>query len=490
MTTLEADLHDADALQLGRGGRRFPQTWSRSASHPANRVRKLAEPPHEVELPAQVEAALWDQLAWADLLDSEQQRPSLVEAYVRSLNQLDGFRRDVGQLVRAASLVNLEFRQAAGATHEQARDVAMNAKLDEMLAAASADWFPTLNVLDGNVASKTESDLREQLSHALRAAVHQFVENFFAMLARLVDRQLVGLVEWLPNHCCSYHFFKQVVIQENEGATRRVNESTSKDPELAFTSERIGTRTTTVTKGKGTHHHRLARHEHTVINAVRTSIRNTRVVMPPQVEALLEQVPEWLYPFVAIIDGDIVRERIIERETKVEHWQDVVIQDEPIYGCEPGVIIGPYVLTGWGPREVAAEQGRRSAQRASAELVQTQQVVAWRAPCFAAAAAAMAILALVLLAGSLRGHGGSLLTLLATGAAIGAAWQAVFDFLTARNGGAHAANAAHWFTASIGCQLLIALWLVARAFGPLSWSIPIILGIVAVVCYAAGRRLC
>lgn len=101
----------------------------------------------------------------------------------------------------------------------------------------------------------------------------------------------------------------------------------------------------------------------------------------------------------------------------------------------------------------------------------------------------MAILALVLLAGSLRGHGGSLLTALAA-AAIGAAWQAAFDFFTARNSGAHAAIAAHWFTASIGCQFLIALWLVARGYGPLSWSIPIVLGIMAVVCYAAGRRIC
>lgn len=37
----------------------------------------------------------------------------------------------------------------------------------------------------------------------------------YKLLPRLVDRQLVGLVEWLPNHCCGYHFFKQVVIQNN-----------------------------------------------------------------------------------------------------------------------------------------------------------------------------------------------------------------------------------------------------------------------------------
>jgi len=66
---------------------------------------------------------------------------------------------------------------------------------------------------------------------------------------------------------------------------------------------------------------------------------------------LIEKIPDWLYPFVQVIDGDIFRERIIERDTQVEEWVDSVeVRDEPICGTEPGVIIGPFVLTGWGPR--------------------------------------------------------------------------------------------------------------------------------------------
>ncbi len=102
------------------------------------------------------------------------------------------------------------------------------------------------------------------------------------------------------------------------------------------------------------------------MNAVRASIRNSQVVMPPAVVRLVEVVPEWLDDFVQVIDGDIFRKRIIEQDTKVKNWADMQVRDEPIIGCEPGVIIGPYVLTGWGPREVAAESDRRKTVDADA----------------------------------------------------------------------------------------------------------------------------
>ncbi|HQX51216.1 MAG TPA: hypothetical protein PLY87_13725 [Planctomycetaceae bacterium] len=51
-----------------------------------------------------------------------------------------------------------------------------------------------------------------------------------------------------------------------------------------------------------------------------------------------------------MIDGDIVRERIIERNTGLEDWRVTQVYDEPIIGCELGVIIGPYVLSGWRGR--------------------------------------------------------------------------------------------------------------------------------------------
>ncbi|MCE5269542.1 MAG: hypothetical protein LLG00_16825, partial [Planctomycetaceae bacterium] len=250
----------------------------------------------------------------------------------------------------------------------------------------------------------------------------------------------------------------------------------------------VGTRKVeTVLHGK--HYHRFARHEQHVLNAICTTIGNSQVVMPPQVVSLIEQIPKWLYPHVRVIDGDIFRELIVEQDAGVEDWtKQIEVRDEPIWGVEPAVIVGHFVLTGWGPREVGQEQSRRQ----SIEQVQAKKVVEqtarWRASLFAVAAAVLTLVAILLLGQWIRGGGGLVFSFLASAAAIGAVWQAVFDFEHAR-GNATAPLAAHWLTGSIGCQILLAEWFIARWFQPMSWVTPVILGVGVIICHAVGRRL-
>jgi len=59
---------------------------------------------------------------------------------------------------------------------------------------------------------------------------------------------------------------------------------------------------------------------------------------------LVNAIPEWLYQFVEVIDGQIVRELIIERDVSVEDWTQVNARDEPINDIDPGIIIGPFIL--------------------------------------------------------------------------------------------------------------------------------------------------
>ena len=489
MTAVQFPEDEAQTMTLDVecGGRTFSPSPDAPSMSPRQRIRRLHERPEEAELPGLLYEAIFSRLAWSTVSPDDTDRQPLVEAYIGSLKQLAGFRDDVDDTVRCACLANLEFRQQKGETNIVARDSALAAKLDEMLSQASADWLPVANVLDAKLVAQPVAVLRGQLQTALSEAVADFAKQFLELLARLVDRQLFGLVEWLPNHCCNYHFFKQVVIQENEGASQRITETRGngvlgRDPVTKL--QIIGRRTIEDIQGQGKHYHRFARHEHSVMKAVSTTIRNSHVVVLPQVIPLLERIPEWLYPLVQMIDGDIFRERIIEKDTNVENWTDVVrIRDEPILGGEPAVIIGPYVLTGWGPREVEQEQARRQAiQQAVLEATARQ-----RAPWLTAASAVLTQVALLLLIRSLRGGGGGMFTLLATIAAIGTAWQAAFDFATARRNPT-AALAAHFTTGTIASPILLAFWLIARCFLPMSWVIPIVLVVIAVLCYAIGRR--
>ena len=224
-----------------------------------------------------------------------------------------------------------------------------------------------------------------------------------------------------------------------------------------------------------------------MLNAVHTTIRDSRVVMPPQVVRLVEQVPEWLYPFVQVIDGDICRETIFTQEIREETWAEVAVRNEPIYGCEPAVIIGSFVLTGWGPKEVRQEQDRRQAVQETAVRHGSERAARLRAPWFAGAAVALTLIGLLFLFQSLRGGGGGLLAVFATAVAFAAVWQSAFDFGVAR-GNPAAAWAAHCLTGAIGCQVLLAEWLVARWFLSMSWLTPVVLVLGAILCRAMGRR--
>lgn len=472
-------------------GRRFPALWDAPRLRSPNRLRQLAPPPQTVELKDRVAEEVWSRLPWQQLRPVEDETRVVIDAYIQSLNQLAQFRRDVDQLVRAACQANLEFRQGQGETNVVAREAVLSGQLAEMLDAAVGAWLPTRNVVDARLASRPLAEVRERLEAALTQAVADFGRQLFELLARLVDRELFGLVEWLPNNCCAYHFFKRIVIQENDGASRRVLKETRFDQVTERDAETgrqiVGRRTVEETRGQGRHVHRFARHQHDVIQAVHTSIGNSRVVMPPQVERLCAAVPEWLDPFVQVIDGTIVRERIIERDTRVDQWADRTQRDEPIIGCEPGVILGSFVLTGWGPREVKAEELRRESVSHEASTHASVASAQQRWPLLTGVAVVLAVCAAALTLQTQRGGGSGVFAGLAALATLVAIWQATFDYATARRNPTPALWA-HFATAAFGGQVLIGLWLIMRLHQPLSPITPVVLVTGVLVAHVVGRR--
>jgi len=486
-----SSVEDIESPDVELQGRRFPALWDAPRLRSPERLRQLAPPPQKVELKDRVAEEVWSRLLWQQLPPDAAETRVVVDAYIQSLTQLERFRWDVDELVRAACQANLEFRQEQGETNVVAREAVLSGQLTEMLDAAVSQWLPTRNVVDARLVSQPLSEVRQRLDAALTQAVDDFGRQLFDLLARLVDRELFGLVEWLPNNCCAYHFFKRIVIQENDGASRRVmsetrfNQVTERDAETG--RQIVGRRTVEETRGQGRHLHRFARHQHDVIQAVHTSIGNSRVVMPPQVQRLCEAVPEWLYPFVQVIDGTIVRERIIERDTRVDQWADRTQRDEPIIGCEPGVILGSFVLTGWGPREVKAEEMRRESVLHEATTHSSVTSAQRRWQLLTGVAVVLAVCAMALTLQAQRGAGGGLFAVLATLATLVAVWQAALDYATVRRNPT-AAIWAHCTTAALGGQLLIVLWLIVRLHQPLSWITPLMLATGVIIAHVVGRR--
>ena len=270
-----------EPLAVELGGRRHSPELRDQQDSVAIDTRELLENPEDAKLPGWLVEALWDRLAWNSISPETTDRAALVQAYSDSLNQIVQFRKDAQRMIRYACLANLEFRQARGETNVEARAQALDAKLNEMLDEAASHWPIVKNVLEVELVSKRETTLRDRLHQSLAEAVAEFTSHFFELLARLVDRLMFGLVEWHPKHCCRYHFFKRVVVQEFEGTTQRVTETRFDDildTDPAFWNRVVGRRTTEETQ-RGKHYHLFARHEHSVVSAIRTFIANSQVVI-------------------------------------------------------------------------------------------------------------------------------------------------------------------------------------------------------------------
>ena|GEM_PF-4866959 len=72
------------------------------------------------------------------------------------------------------------------------------------------------------------------------------------------------------------------------------------------------------------------------------------------------------------------------------------MRDVPIIGGDPSIVIGPFVLSGWGPREIQQEQERRQSIQDTAQQKFRERL----APVLVAAATV--VVARISFAGSLK----------------------------------------------------------------------------------------
>ncbi|REJ90705.1 MAG: hypothetical protein DWQ35_16015 [Planctomycetota bacterium] len=281
----------------------------------------------------------------------------LCSAFSESHSCLMGFRSDVEALVPLLCRANLEFRQESGRTFEEGKATVMKEKLDAMIEKSRLAIRPIANPVNAHLLALAPDAALKKLRTSLRQSIDRFVQDLFDALDRLVDREISGLVEWTSQNTCCYHFFRDVIVQDREDTViekglvhynRSLHGIAIQDVDAV---------------DRGTHTHRIARHEYHTGAAIVTSIANTRVVLPKAVAELVNRIPDWLEPVVRIIDGTLVRAQIIEQDVETVAWEQRNTIDRFEFEYEPGVLIDHVVLTGWGPLDINAELRRREQEK-------------------------------------------------------------------------------------------------------------------------------
>ena len=368
---------EEQSLALSRNERTWPALEGFQPAHQARPVRELSPDRQEPDLKDFVAQDISSQLPFRDVeRGDEADGTQLVAAYVASLEFLKQCRSDAAFLLEAICLSHMEFEQVTGPTDAAQRIRSEKTLLEDMLSRASMQLPVARNVATADLLAGPTEALRETFTKSLSHSVAEFVSALFNVFDNLVDEQIAGLFEWSGPSTCWYHFFKEVISQENRGTT------TERDIEDVKGVNIHGDTVTVRRRGQiaRTTHLRdtvsIVRHDHHVMNAFQTSLENSKVVVPLAVQGVINAIPTWLAKHIGVVDGTLFRESIRRSVRRTDDHARVEVEtvDEPVFGPEPAVLIGHIVLAGWGPTEIEQELERREEVRNQEALENTADV--------------------------------------------------------------------------------------------------------------------
>lgn len=334
-------------------------------------------------LPAEHEAIvtrLWSRFELP--LATAHSAEEFVQIYDGDRQQIAGWRNDIQRLLDAIGSVNFELR-VEGSRRGRDDDIAR-------LLAERSDTAREKFLFPNPVPDKTlfvtlllqpPEDVHHALLQELQKQLGNFVDDIFMTLDRLVAVDALGTIEWVSESLCKFNFLRDLVI--HEPAADRIEEVREKVK--LGESDWLSTRANSFRVESGINKYRMELHEHELMNAVRESLDKVTVVIPREIQPVLDAIPEWLKSMSEIVSGMCVRTRQAQITVKDEEWQrrefigsHIVTESvsTDVY-FDPAVTFGNYVLAGWSDADIHRENQLRlrewDAARADALLARRKQ---------------------------------------------------------------------------------------------------------------------
>ena len=333
---------------LSLSGRRPLPSRGKASRQAAARKKAIAE---------QMAIRIWERLPLASKsIDDFKTSPEIVRCFNESHNQLVERAAEARRLLEKVCRAHVRSVRDDRIEEERQRE-AEEAKVRECTdVTMPAAWLGP--ELDAATVAKEPPVVMARLTKSLATSVFDMVESFFSAMEQLVDKEVFGLIEWHSDSVCKFHFFRRLLIHQFDGQTTERTEELW-DAIDDWGGSRVTTTTTTAKKGR--HIHEQIRHEQQLMEAAKRPLAAPDLVIPEDVQEIVDAIPEWLAPFVRVAVGECFRERIIRHTEKTEEWSQVI--ERAVTYFDPAITIGEFVLTGWGQREDAAEMERRSRVR-------------------------------------------------------------------------------------------------------------------------------
>lgn len=309
-----------------------------------------APPPTPATNPLQKSLAeyFWSELpfskatGFADHLKHDE----LCQLEADSSNQLKSWQDQLQHLATVHCRTAIELR-VDGPSVDSVRQASFESKADELLQDCGGVFVLLPPLMTADVRPLAARTVYEKLYAKLHRACEQLASGFVSLLDNMRDKSLVGTIHWTTESDCKLDFFRHVVIHESKTTVTRTSEQVTDDesPILRFRE----TESVQVSD-----QHCLAQHEHHVTQAVAHKIEERWYPIPLQFQPLLDAIPPWLRPHVRILEGHQYLERIFVKNLRQREWQtEPIVRRE--FEVEPAILIGSYVLAGWGQAELDRE---------------------------------------------------------------------------------------------------------------------------------------
>lgn len=187
------------------------------------------------------------------------------------------------------------------------------------------------SIVTAEFVSRHGDDMRVLLVDDCLELTRKVAQLCVQQLFDLVGLLSVGVVQWYPGGTCRYLFFRRGFYAD----------STEDTP------------TNYIVKGRAIGE--VECHEHHLMDAFACHPANAPTALPASIQQLIEQAPSWLSSQLQLVNGTLTQESVKKLVVRDETWQ--IVRRVPRMHNDPALVIGPFVLAGWGPSD--EEEGAR-----------------------------------------------------------------------------------------------------------------------------------
>ena len=176
-------------------------------------------------------------------------------------------------------------------------------------------------------------------------------------LDTLVNESVCGIIVRFPNQTCEYYYAYTLRNIEYRGLSSSIDfvSEQSELPKLIGPQSWVPV---SVRADRSVLESRCFR-RHQLIHTVESAPQYGLVQVPQFHKRVIAAVPSWLASEVKLVEGTLVGITTIDQlcdtleDTQLLHGFSQVS-----YQFDPALVLGQYVLTGWGPHEIEAERDK------------------------------------------------------------------------------------------------------------------------------------